>query len=231
MLPLRNALALVLVAGVGPHATWAQSAPTEEAVHRLHHDTAAYIASLDDPSRDAWQKPEEVVAALGLRSGDSIADIGAGSGYFALRFAHRVGPEGRVFAVDVEPGMILHLDHGIRDAGAWNVRTILADPDDPLLPEASLDWVFICDTWHHIGKQDAYLSILSKVLKPGGRIVMIDFQKRDLPVGPPVSMKIARDDLVRQMDRAGFRLETEHTFLPYQYFLVFVAKEESPQRP
>jgi ubiquinone/menaquinone biosynthesis C-methylase UbiE len=214
---------LAWVSGLAPAAR-AQVAPTPEAVHHLHHDSAAYIASLEDPSRDAWQKPVEVVTALGIQEGEAIADIGSGSGYFALRFAHHVGPTGRVYAVDVEPAMVLHLNRRIRETGAWNVRTVLADPGDPLLPDASLDRVFICDTWHHIDGQDAYLAKLAKLLKPGGQIVMIDFQKRDLPVGPPVSMKIAREDLIRQMDAAGFKLEGEHTFLPYQYFLAFGLK-------
>jgi ubiquinone/menaquinone biosynthesis C-methylase UbiE len=166
---------------------------------------------------------------LKVKEGESIADIGSGSGYFALRFAHHVGAAGHVYAVDVEPAMVLYLNRRIRETGAWTVRSILADPDDPLLPDASLDRVFICDTWHHIERQQAYLAKLATLLKPGGQIVMIDFQKRDLPVGPPVSMKIAREDLIRQMDAAGFRPAQEHTFLPYQYFLVFVAKANPVQ--
>jgi ubiquinone/menaquinone biosynthesis C-methylase UbiE len=223
--------ALLLLAAwpLAPAVGQTQTPLTPEAVHHLHHDSAAYIASLDDPTRDSWQKPREVVEALNIKEGESIADIGAGSGYFALRFAHHVGATGHVYAVDVEPAMILHLNHRIRETGAWNVRTVLADPDDPLLAPASLDRVFICDTWHHIENQDLYLERLKALLKPGGQIVMIDFQKRDLPVGPPVSMKIAREDLIRQMNAAGFRLEAEHSFLPYQYFLVFGLKTGLPQ--
>jgi len=219
------ACALLLAAWpLSPVAGQTQTPLTSEAVHHLHHDSAAYIASLEDPTRDAWQKPHEVVEAMAIQEGESIADIGAGSGYFALRFAHHVGATGRVFAVDVEPAMVLHLNRRIRETGAWNVRTVLSDADDPLLAPASVDRVFICDTWHHIEKQDVYLERLKALLKPGGQVVMVDFQKRDLPVGPPVSMKIAREDLIRQMDAAGFKLEREHTFLPYQYFLVFGLK-------
>jgi ubiquinone/menaquinone biosynthesis C-methylase UbiE len=117
--------------------------------------------------------------------------------------------------------MIVHLNRQIRNLGIGNVTTLLAASDDPLLPDRSVDRFFICDTWHHIEKQDQYLALLKKMLKPGGQIVMIDYQKRELPVGPPVSMKIAREDLIRQMQAAGFRVLQEHTFLPYQYFLVF----------
>lgn len=192
-------------------------------MHALHRDSKAYIAMLEDPKRDAYQKPHEVVTALDLRPGEVIADIGAGSGYFSFRFAHHVGA-GRVYAVDINPEMILHMNRRIRDLAITNITTVLAQPDDPLLADASLNRVFICDVWHHIENQKEYLAKVKKMLKPGGQLVMIDFQKRELPVGPPLEMKIAREDLVRQLERAGFQLSEEHTFLPYQYFLVFRVK-------
>jgi ubiquinone/menaquinone biosynthesis C-methylase UbiE len=179
---------------------------------------------LEDPGRDAFQRPHEVMAALDLKPGETIADIGSGSGYFALRLAAHVGDRGRVFAVDIDPEMIRYLNRRVRDAGVRNVQTILAEPDDPLLPDGSIDRFLVVDTWHHIEKQVAYLALMKKMLKPGGQVVMIDFQKKELPVGPPVAMKIARDDLVRQMEANGFDLAKEHRFLPYQYFLVFTPR-------
>ena len=159
--------------------------------------------------------------ALDLRAGETIADIGSGSGYFALRFAAHLGDQGRVFAVDVDPEMVRFLNRRVRDAGVRNVQTILAEPGDPLLPDASVDRFVVIDTWHHIEKPLEYLALMKKMLRPGGQIVMIDFQKRELPFGPPLDMKVAREDLVRQMETSGFQLAKEHTFLPYQYFLVF----------
>jgi cyclopropane fatty-acyl-phospholipid synthase-like methyltransferase len=201
----------------------AQSKPPQNSqeVHRLHQDSKAYIAFLEDPKRDAYQKPMEVITALGLKEGEVIADIGAGSGYFTFRFAHHVGEKGRVFAVDVSPDMILFMNRRIRDLKLKNVTTILAAPDDPFLADASVDRIFICEVWHHIENQQSYLALLKRMLKPGGQVIMVDFQKRELPIGPPVSMKIAREDLLRQMESAGFYLVREHSFLPYQYFLVF----------
>jgi arsenite methyltransferase len=193
-------------------------------MHRVHGDSKAYIAMLEDPRRDEYQKPHQVIMALDLKPGEVIADIGAGSGYFSFRFARLIGEQGRVYAVDVSSEMILHMNRRIREVGIKNVFTILAPPEDPLLADASLDRIFICDTWHHIEKQTEYLALLKKMLKPGGQLVMIDFQKRELPIGPPMEMKIAREDLVLQLETAGFRLMKEHTFLPYQYFLVFAAK-------
>jgi ubiquinone/menaquinone biosynthesis C-methylase UbiE len=190
-------------------------------MHAAHRDSKKYIEMLEDPKRDAYQKPQEVLAALELKKGQVVADIGAGSGYFTFRLAERLGEKGRVYAVDVSPDMILHMNRRIRDTGARNVVTLLAPADDPLLAEGSQDKILIVNTWHHIENQPHYLALLKRILKPGGQIVMIDFHKRELPVGPPLEMKIAREDLIRQMEAAGFRLLKEHDFLPHQYFLIF----------
>jgi len=206
-------------------AAWAQDAQprTHEEMHRLHQDAQAYIAMLEDPARDAYQKPHEVIAALDLKPGEVVADIGSGSGYFTLRLAAHVGDTGRVYGVDIDPAMVRHLNRRVRDAGLRNVHVLLADPDDPLLPEP-VDRFVVVDTWHHIEKQTEYLALMRKLLRPGGQVVMIDFQKKELPLGPPLAMKIAREDLIQQMEAAGFRLTREHTFLPYQYFLVFESR-------
>ena len=205
-------------------ASWAQDAVKRDKhqMHRLHRDPKSYIGALEDPKRDAYQKPREVMTALGLKSGEIIADIGAGSGYFTFRLAQPVGDKGKIYAVDVSPDMILHINRRVRELKATNVVSILADPDDPLLLDASIDRFFFSDSWHHIEAQTKYLSLVKRMLKPGGEVVMIDFHKKDLPVGPPLQMKIAREDVIRQMETNGFRLAKEHTFLPYQYFLVFV---------
>ena len=207
------------------------SAPAQDAVkrdhqqlHQFHRDSRAYIGMLDDPKRDVYQKPHEVLTALAIKPGEVIADIGAGSGYFTFRLAHHVGDKGRVYAVDISPDMIRHLNRRIRELKAMNITAILADTDDPLLADASIDRFFFSDSWHHIENQSKYLSLIKKMLKPRGEIIIIDFHKKELPVGPPMQMKIAREDLIRQMESNGFRLTKEHTFLPYQYFLVFVPK-------
>ena len=193
-------------------------------MHRLHQDSKAYIAHLEDPKRDAYQKPEEVIKALNIKQGEVIADIGAGSGYFTARLARPVGEKGRVYAVDINPDLIVHLNRRIRDLNLRNVVTVLCAPDDPLLADASVDRFFICDTWHHIGGHAKYLALLKRMLKPGGQVIMVDFKKARTPVGPPMEMRIARDDLVREMETNGFQLAAEHNFLEYQYFLVFKVK-------
>jgi arsenite methyltransferase len=221
MIPfMRPIVLLLMTAAVGMPAA-AQTVQHQHQAEKLHRDPKAYIAALENPKRDAYQKPEEVIAALGVRPGEIIADIGSGSGYFTLRLAQATGPSGRVFGVDVSPDMVVHLNRRIRDLGVPNVTTILAPPDDPLLPDASIDRFFICDVWHHVEDQPKYLARMKKMLKPGGQVVMIDFHKKPLPVGPPLEMKIAREDLIAQMQKHGFKVAKEHTFLPYQYFLVF----------
>ncbi len=193
-------------------------------MNRLHQDTKAYIAHLEDPQRDAYQKPQEVVNALHLKAGEVIADLGAGSGYFTVRLARPVGETGRVYAVDVSPDMIVHLNRRIRDLNLRNVVTVLCAPDDPLLADASVDRFFICDTWHHISGHAKYLALLKRMLRPGGQVIMVDFKKAKTPVGPPMELRIDREDLVREMEAHGFQLAAEHTFLEYQYFLIFTVK-------
>jgi arsenite methyltransferase len=198
------------------------SAPrSKEEIQKIHQDPKAYIAMLENPQRDAEQKPDEVLRALKLKEGASIADIGAGSGYFSLRFAQSVGAGGRVYAVDINSDMILYMNRRIRDAKLKNVVTVLSDPGDPLLQDNSIDMFFVCNTWHHVSDKPGYLALMKKMLRPGGRIVIVDYKKEALPVGPPPEMKLARDEVLKEMQAAGFKLAAEHSFLPYQYFLEF----------
>jgi ubiquinone/menaquinone biosynthesis C-methylase UbiE len=206
-----------------PGAAAAQTATTQAEMHKLHSDPTAYAKALDDPKRDAYQKPHEVMMALDVKAGELIADIGSGTGYFSLKLASHVGDAGHVYAVDVSPDMTRVLNTRIRDGKLTNISTILAEPNDPLLPQA-VNRFLIVDVWHHIDDQPGYLAKMKSLLKPGGEVVMIDFHKRELPVGPPVAMKIAREDLITQMEAHGFVVAKEHSFLPYQYFLVFKTK-------
>ena len=140
-----------------------------------------------------------------------------------------MGPEGRVYAADIEPGMVDHVRARAKEEKAEAIVSILAAPDDARLPPDSTDLVFICDTWHHVGQREEYLKRLKPALRPGARIAIVDLDKRPLPVGPPLEEKLAREEVVAEFRRAGFALSEEYTFLPYQYFLVFtLAKPERP---
>jgi ubiquinone/menaquinone biosynthesis C-methylase UbiE len=212
----------VLALALASTAVSAQGPP--QAAERDRHgnpdDLDAYAAHLEAPARAAWQKPDQVVAALGLRAGQTACDVGAGPGYFSLRLARAVGPRGRVFAVDVEPKLLAILRERVAAARVRNVTPVLAVFDDPLLPDRACDVVLIVDTYHHFNDGPAYLRGLRRALRPGGRIVNIDYQKRATPVGPPLGHRIAREDFLRDAASARLALASEPTFLPYQYFLV-----------
>jgi ubiquinone/menaquinone biosynthesis C-methylase UbiE len=195
-----------------------------QVAHQHHPPESAneYIRALEDPGREEWQKPAEVLAKLALKPGESIADIGAGSGYFTLRFAAAVGPTGKVYAVDIDREMLAYIEARAKSEQVSNIHTILADPHDPKLPAASVDLIFICDTLHHISEREKYYPMLLRALKPGGRLVNIDFQKkREITLGPPFGMRIGRQDMIKEAEAGRFHLVTEYNFLPYQYFLVF----------
>jgi len=187
-----------------------------QVAHQHHPPQSAeeYAKILEEPGRDAWQKPQEVIQALELKPTDVVADIGAGSGYFSRRFAKYAA---KVYAVDIDAGL---LKIASKDAPA-NMVTILSAPDDPKLPPASVDLVFFCDVLHHIDNRPAYYAKLRRALKPGGRIVNVDFYKKPLPLGPPLEMKLSEELVVDEFKAAGFRLVKTFDFLPYQYFQVF----------
>ncbi len=183
-----------------------------------HHPSSDEFAKiLEDPSRDKWQKPHEVVMALDLKPDETVADIGAGTGYFARRFAMHAG---KVYAVDIDEKL---LKIAGKDAPK-NMVTVLAAPDDARLPAASVDTIFFCDVLHHIDKRPAYYAKLAQALKPGGRIVIIEFHKKEMDVGPPPSMKLSDQEVIAELDKAGFRLAKRMDFLPYQYYLSFEKK-------
>jgi SAM-dependent methyltransferase len=172
----------------------------------------------DDPERDAWQKPHDVIQVLALKPNAVVADIGAGTGYFSVRFANMT-PKGRVYGVDIEPDMVKYLAARAKREGLKNVTAVAGAPDDPRLPEKA-DLIILVDVYHHVGDRERYFSNLKKSLKPGGRIAVIDF-RMDSPVGPPQRARIAPEAVKSEMQRAGYILAQEHAFLPNQYFLVF----------
>ncbi len=155
-------------------------------------DFARYLGKLEDPEREAWQKPDRVVEALGLRAGDVACDVGAGPGYMALRMARAVGPTGAVYAIDVDPRMIEEIGQRIRATGIENVHPILSAGGRGGLPPRRCQVILIVNTFHHFPDGAAYLKKLAGRLAAGGRIVVVDFQRARLPVGPPPGHKISR---------------------------------------
>jgi cyclopropane fatty-acyl-phospholipid synthase-like methyltransferase len=201
---------------------WA--APVSAQTHQTHQHSfegaEQWVKEFDDPGRDAWQKPHEVIQALALKPDAVIADIGSGTGYFSVRFAHMV-PKGRIYGVDIEPDMVKYLAGRAQRNGLNNVIAVQAAPDDPRLPE-KVDLVIMVDTFHHIEGRDRYFRKLHDYLKPGGRVAIIDF-RMDSPDGPPKSARSTPEAVKAELKAAGYELVQMHDFLPKQYFLIFQA--------
>ena len=212
---LLAAVPLALALAQGPVRSPSQTpAPSSSA------DLAGYIASLEEPGRAEWQKPDEVIHALNLVPGETLCDVGSGPGYFALRAARRLEASGWVYAEDVEATMIDALRDRISQARLSNVTPILGLPDDPLLPKGTCDVILVVNTYHLFPNGPAFLRRLIKSLKPRGRLANIDFHKRETPQGPVLARRVSREAFLADAQRAGLSLLSEEKFLPYQYFVV-----------
>jgi SAM-dependent methyltransferase len=195
--------------------------PAQSKPDHMHHrfdDPERYAKSFDDPGRDEWQMPGRVIDALKLPGDASVADIGAGTGYFSVRLAKAV-PRGTVYAVDVEPAMLEHIRKRASTSALGNVLTVRGDNASPNLPKP-VDLALVVDTYHHIPNRTAYFRDLMKVLTSSGRVAIIDFRK-DSPDGPPPEFRFEAAQIIEEMTRAGYRLDVDHRFLPRQHFLVF----------
>jgi cyclopropane fatty-acyl-phospholipid synthase-like methyltransferase len=212
---LTAALVLSACAGWVAAPAAAQSPPTHE---HSFGGAEKWAQVFDDPKRDAWQKPHEVIQALALKPDAVIADIGSGTGYFSARFAN-MAPKGRIYGVDTEPDMVKYLAERAKREGLKNISAVKGAPGDPRLPE-KVDLIIMVDVFHHVGDRGRYFRRLRDSLKPGGRIAIIDF-RMDSPDGPPRSVRIAPDRVKTELKGAGYALIQEHAFLPNQYFLVF----------
>ncbi|MBM4132393.1 MAG: methyltransferase domain-containing protein [Nitrospira sp.] len=200
----------------------------EQGKHRNPTDLKSYLEHLDSAERDQDQKPAQVIEALALKPGLAVADLGSGSGYFTRRFVEAVTADGKVYAVDVEPEMLEYVKASLERAHQpYSVEFILAGSDSPKLPTKSVDLLFVCNVVHHLENRSTYFANVIPALKPSGRVAIIDFypDKRSGNLGFPKHHLVARDTLVAEMAKAGYRLFREHGFLPKQYFLEFVPEQ------
>jgi ubiquinone/menaquinone biosynthesis C-methylase UbiE len=199
----------------------AETDPYQATSHRRFDDVEHWTKIFDDPERDEWQKPRELVAAIQIDKGDSVADLGAGTGYLLPFLVEAAGPTGTVFAVEVENSLLEHLRGRAETLGARNVVPVLASLDDARLPDGSLDRIVILDTFHHLDDRLHYFERLEKDLAEDGRIAIVDWKKEPLPEGPPPTHKISRETVVAEMQAAGFRSIPVELELPYHYVLLF----------
>jgi ubiquinone/menaquinone biosynthesis C-methylase UbiE len=173
------------------------------------------------PEREVEEEPERMLDALEIQPGMTVADVGAGVGYTTMRIARRVGAAGRVLATDVQPQMINLLKGNLKQARVRNVTPILCTPDDPKLPAGEVDLVIMVDVYHECSHPEETLAGIRKALKPGGRLVLVEFRAEDpeVPIKPEHKMSV--EQARAEVEPQGFRLRKLHDFLPWQHILEF----------
>jgi ubiquinone/menaquinone biosynthesis C-methylase UbiE len=181
------------------------------------------LGLLDAPDRDLWQRPDLIMDSMGIADGSVVADIGAGSGWFTIRLARRVGPQGLVYAEDVQQEMINAISRRVSREGFNNVKAVLGTINDPKLPAQSLDAALMVDSFHEVDARDraTMLSNLGKALKPQGRLGIVDFRLDGTGPGPAPEERVGPDVVMTAAKEAGLRLIRQEPFLEYQYFLIF----------
>jgi SAM-dependent methyltransferase len=205
----------------GSLVTAGQTAPPAKGQHgRLFPPQD--LGLLEAPDRDEWQRPQQILDAMGIADAAVVADIGAGSGWFTVRLARRVGPNGRVYAQDVQPEMLAAITRRVQREGLANVRPVLGRGSDPHLPAGvALDGVLVVGVVHEIEERVALFRNLGRALKPGGRLGVVDFRPGDSGPGPDAADRVAASIIEGEAGQAGLRLLRAETFLPFQYFLIF----------
>lgn len=228
-------LAVLAAVGAGMAPAWqaaagaAQRVVAEPRVHPVSGRRIAEVMShraadwLDRPERVREEAPARAVAALELRPGAVVADVGAGSGYYTVRLAREVAPGGRVFATDIQPEMLERLEHRLRRERVEGVTTVLGAADDPRLPAGIFDLILMVDVYHELAEPQLMLRKLKTALGPAGRLVLIEFRKEDpaVPIHPEHKMSVAEARL--ELEAEGYHLRQVIDVLPWQHILVFTA--------
>ena len=178
------------------------------------------LGVLEGPDRDAWQRPDRVMDALGIGEGSHVADIGAGGGWFTIRLARRVGPNGVVYAEDIQPQMLVAIDRRVKRENLRNVKMVQGTSHDPKLPRGKLDAALIVEAYNEMEQPIVLLRNVGLALKPQGRLGIIEHKKDGLGPGPELEKRVDPERVIRDAEQAGLRL-VSHEFLRYQYMLVF----------
>ncbi|SFK93323.1 Methyltransferase domain-containing protein [Nitrosomonas aestuarii] len=182
--------------------------------------TESVYQRMNDPARDEWQNPQLVVAKLAIAPSSRVADLGAGGGYFAGYLAKAVGPEGTVYAVDINDTALDIISKEMKLRGITNVLPIRAEPNDAKLPEP-VDFVFSSNTYHHMKDRTAYFKSLTRYLKPNGRVAIVDFHPNGFFSGK-LGHGTAKEDVRREMESAGYRLTADYDVIDRQHFQIFI---------
>ena len=184
------------------------------------------IPLLEDPKRDTWQKPEEILNALKIGKGQAVADIGAGSGYLTVKLSECVGSTGTVYAVDIQQEMLDYISKRLGTEGLKNVILVLGSMDDPKMSPSSLDIAILLSTYHEIAQPIDFMKKIKSALKPHGRLAILEFSDES-PIGPPLKVRLPEDLVINELKQAGFALSQKYNFLlPYQYLIVFTQSSQ-----
>ena len=184
------------------------------------------LGLLEGPDRDAWQRPDQIMDALRIADGSVVADLGAGGGWFTVRLARRVGPNGRVYAEDIQHQMIESIKRRVEREGLkGRVIPTLGSAADPGLPAGVLDAALIVDSYHEMEAPVTLLRNLARSLKPDGRIGIVNFTSEGAGPGPPMDERVDPQRVIKDAEQAGLRLTSHERFLRYQYMLVFEKAE------
>lgn len=207
---------------------------TERKPARILPASAANI--LLQESRDALERPEEIIDRMGLQNGDIVADIGCGPGYYSLRLARRVAPHGVVFAVDIQQGMLDQLDERMDEAGVQNIYPVLGTETDPRLPMGKVDWVLLVDAYHEFSQPELMLEAIRASLAPGGRVALLEYRAEEtqnaevMPDFIPRDHKMTVEEVMSEWAPAGFELVERLEFLPAQHYFIFKQAGDSTNR-
>ncbi len=213
---LAPAVALLSLA-LGPHAAWAQKERRPAPV--MGPGGAPW---LERDNRDREQRPDEVIRAMGLRDGQVVADVGAGTGYFTRRLAKAVAPSGRVYAVEIQPEMLALLAQGVDKAGLRNVVPGLGTGEDPKLPAGGIDRILLVDVYHELQQPKAMLAKMREALAPDGKVALIEYRLEGSSAEHiRREHRMSVKQVLEEWEPAGFRLLERHEFLPTQHFFVF----------
>lgn len=187
----------------------------------------AWVGRFERPGREVYDKREEIVAASGADAGMEVADIGAGTGLFTLLFAAKVGPDGRVYAVDIARGFVENILHRAREKGLRNVEGIVNSQNSADLPPQSVDLVFISDAYHHFERPQEMLQSIRDALRPGGALVIIDYRRSEGVSSAWVMehVRAGKDAVIREVEAAGFDLVNDEDFLQQNFFLRFIKRD------
>jgi len=215
-----TALALaLLLTGASATQTPRQPAPVFGAEHAQW---------LEREGREESEKPDEVIAAMKLRDGQVVAEVGCGTGFFSRRLAKAVGPHGKVYAEDIQAGMLDLLKQYAAKAGDANIVTVLGSTTDPKLPKGTMNWILLVDVYHEFQEPKPMLAKIREALKPDGRVALVEYRAEDHTadhISPPHRMSV--DQVLKEWQPAGFELVQRIETLPAQHLLVFKARPGS----